>query len=186
VLLAAAPAAAESQLKPFVGLTLGGSTTFVDTDRVAGNTKFNFGVSGTLLGEVVGVEADVGHLPGFFTAGNTVPTSGVTTLTANVIVAMPRRLARYTLRPYVAGGAGVMHVHIEFAPVGALPIVSSTLGVVDVGGGVTGFLTNHVGVSWDVRRFGSVGGTDRMQGVSFGAEQLSFWRATMAIAIRFQ
>jgi len=70
-------------------------------------------------------------------------------------------------------------------PVGALPTVGSNLAVVDVGGGVTGFITDRVGINWDVRRFGSEGGTDRMQATSIGAEQLSFWRATMAVVFRF-
>ena len=57
----------------------------------------------------------------------------------------------------------------------------------DVGVGVVGFLTNKVGVCWDLRRFQSVGGGDNTSngGISFGDERLSFWRATMAVAIRY-
>ena len=57
--------------------------------------------------------------------------------------------------------------------------VSRKLAALDVGGGVTGFFTNRVGVSWDVRYFRSVGAGGN-NGLSFGNEHLSFWRAMMA------
>ena len=54
----------------------------------------------------------------------------------------------------------------------------------DVGGGVTGFLTKHVGVNWGVRYFRSVG--QQAEGLVVVADQqLSFWRANMALAIRY-
>jgi hypothetical protein len=56
---------------------------------------------------------------------------------------------------------------------------------VDAGFGVVAFLTNRVGVSWEIRRFQSVGGRTQDAGLSFGDESLSFWRATMAAVIRY-
>ena len=75
---------------------------------------------------------------------------------------------------------GVMRVHRD--DVISVLTVDSTLGTVDFGGGVTGFLSNRVGVSWDLRYFRSFGGDSR--GFSIGNEQLSYWRAMMAVAIR--
>ena len=175
-----ARASAEWQIKPFLGVTFGAATTFVLNADV-GNSRLALGVSGMLIGEVVGVEVDVGHTPGFFgTAGGLVLNSGVTTITGNVVLAMPRHLTKYTLRPYLVGGAGMMHVRFEdFANL----LSGDNLATTDVGGGVTGFLTNRVGVSWDVRYFRSVDGP--LAGDSIGPEQLSFWRANMALAIRF-
>jgi len=63
--------------------------------------------------------------------------------------------------------------------------LSTVMPVLDVGVGVVGFLTNTVGVSWDLRRFQSVGGGTGGAGISFGDERLSFWRATMAVAVRY-
>ena len=51
------------------------------------------------------------------------------------------------------------------------------------GAGVTGFLTKHLGVTWDVRYFRSIDRTIEA-GQSVGSEHLSFWRASMALAIR--
>ena len=107
--------------------------------------------------------------------------SGVYTLMGNVVVAMPRHLTQYTLRPYLVGGAGLMHVAFDTTQ-NALQ-VSERFQAMDLGAGVTGFVTHRVGVSWDVRYFRSIDRTIQ-NGVSLGSEQLSFWRASMAVAIR--
>jgi opacity protein-like surface antigen len=180
---APAAASAEWQLKPFVGGTYGGDTTFtlVPADNKA---HFNFGFNGTFLGEIFGIEGDFGHTSGFFGDVNAslplVADSGVTTITGNVVVAMPRRLAQYTLRPYVVGGAGMMHIRLDLD---RLQPSSSNLQAMDLGAGVTGFLTRRIGVSWDVRYFRSIDRTQQ-NGLTFTSEHLSFWRAGMAVAIR--
>ncbi len=176
------PASAEWQLKPFVAGTYGGDSTFTFVRQSDNYGHVGFGVSGLWIGEVFGAEGDWGHTPQFF-EGKEAPLitdSGVTTLTGNVVVAMPRRLAQYTLRPYVVGGAGLMH--IRYDTVGGLQTLSN-LQAMDIGGGVTGFLTRRLGVSWDVRYFRSIDRT-REQGSSFTSEHLSFWRLNMALAIR--
>lgn len=177
-------AAAEWQIKPFVGLTFGGDTTFLDLDQGSGQRHTAVGVSGANLGDFLGVEAEFMHVPGFFQRSDAallVLQSSVTTLTGSVMITLPRRMTEYTLRPYFVGGAGLMHVRADDS-FHVLP-VTSNLATVDVGGGVTGFLTNRLGLSWDVRHFRTVHGKD--EGISVGAEQLSFWRASMALALRY-
>lgn len=174
---------AEWQLKPFIGATFHARTTLFDLDQAASENKYTIGVNGLLLGQFLGVEADLGHTPGFFErkTQHLVVGSRVTTLTGNVVLALPKRLAQYSLRPYVVGGAGIMHARAEDAF--NILTVSRTLAALDVGGGVTGFFTNRVGVNWDVRYFRSIGAGSNT-GNSIGNEQLSFWRAMMAGVIR--
>jgi hypothetical protein len=75
-------------------------------------------------------------------------------------------------------------VNIDQGQVGSdILDVRTSLGVLDFGGGATGFLTDRIGLNWDVRYFRSVGGEEGT-GLSFGKEQISFWRATMGVAIR--
>ena len=185
------PAAAQWQFKPFVGATYNGSTTFViaNLDQAVEHPHFAFGGSASYLGEIFGLEADFSHAPSFFQRGsqpvsNSQPgivNSGVTTFTGNVIVALPRHLTEYTLRPYIVGGAGMMHVTLEDL-LGVFQ-VSQNFKTMDLGGGVTGFLTRRVGVSWDVRYFRTIDRTIE-NGFSFESEHVSFWRASMAMAIR--
>jgi hypothetical protein len=186
LLLAAAPrASAEWQIKPFFGVTYGGTTTFVDLEHAAGHSNPAIGITGVWLGEVFGIEADFGRAPGFFERNNQglVTGTSATTLTGNIIVALPRRLAEYSLRPYFVGGAGAMFVHIDDAY--GDPLIARSLKAMDLGGGVTGFLTKRIGLSWDVRYFRSIDRTFE-SGLSLGSEQLSFWRANMAVAIRLK
>ena len=62
--------------------------------------------------------------------------------------------------------------------------VDVAMPVIDIGGGVTGFLTDRVGVGWDVRRFQSLAGKEG-RGISIGEEQISYWRASMMLALRY-
>ena len=109
LLMLPAEGLAEWQLKPFVGVDFGATTTFADLDHVAGKPHVSFGVNGLVLGQVFGVEGEVSFAPGFFNAKEQqlVVDSSVTTATANLVVAFPRRWSQYTLRPYVVGGGGV-------------------------------------------------------------------------------
>ena len=186
LLPAASSWGAESQLKPFLGITFGGGTTFVDLEHAAGKAKVAIGLSGVFIGDLIGVEADLHYGPGFFQSDSEhlVLRSSVTTLTGNIVIAFPRHATEYTLRPYFVGGVGLMHAYSQDA-LGVLS-VARTLPAWDVGGGVTGFLTDRMGVGWDVRYFHSLGGKADLRGLSFGAERLSFWRANMALAIRLR
>jgi hypothetical protein len=178
--------AAEWQIRPFLGVTFGGSTTFVDATQAVGGPNVVIGANGALLGNVFGVEADFSLAPGFFRSGdqNLVQSNGVTTLTGNAIISMPRHLTEFTLGPYFVVGAGLMHVHIDQLPIFDSLSVARTLPAMDIGGGVTGNVSERFGLNWDARYFWSVGG-DELRGVSVAPEELSFWRAVMALVIRY-
>jgi len=180
-----APAlAADKQIKPFIAVTFGGSTTFVDPDLVIGDRKLMIGAGFVVLGDLVGLDVDVGHGPGFFSGDpHLVLSSSVTTATGNVVLTLPRNLTEYFLRPYFVGGAGLMRVRRNDY-FNALP-VGETLGTLDVGGGATGMITNRTGVNWELRHFRSFGRDPKLSGISLGPERLSFWRASMALAIRY-
>ena len=178
--------AQERQIRPLIGVTFEGATTFVDTDLAVGKPHVVLGVNAAWLREIVGLEVDLARLPGFFQAddpGHLVLSSAVTTLTGNFVLAAPARKTEYGLRPYFVGGAGLMRVRIDHA-LDVLP-VSKTSPAIDIGGGVIGFITNRIGVVWDVRRFASLSRTTEERGVSIGGERLSFWRASTAVAIRY-
>jgi hypothetical protein len=177
--------AADRQIRPFIGATFGGGTTFLDTEEAIAKPHLAIGASAVFLGEIFGTEIDVFDAPGFFKAGdrNLVYSSHVATFSGNVVLAAPRRFTEYFLRPYVVGGATLMLVRTTTALNGALD-VSAVRPAFDVGVGAVAFITNKVGVSWDVRRFQTVGDTPGV-GLSFGDEHLSFWRATMTAVFRY-
>ena len=182
MLLVPSSASAEWQIRPFFGGTFAADTTFVDPEQAAGDLKFAFGGNAQWLGKVFGLDIDGGYTPAFFQSDDIlVLQSGVTTLTAGLVVAVPRHLTQYTLRPYFVVGGGMMHVNIEGSL--ALPIAESSRPAMNIGGGATGFVSRHVGFSWEVRHFRTIG-TGEVRGQSVGPEALSFWRVSMAVAIR--
>jgi hypothetical protein len=191
VLLLSWPASAhaEWQIRPAASFNFRQQTTLLggDTADDAGASRFGLGVSVGLIGNVFGLEADLGRRSDFFparpNASGNVLGSSVTTFTGNVTVALPKHLAEYTLRPYFVGGAGVMAVRI--AQKSSLLNVSLDMNAMDLGGGVTGFLTPRIGLNWDVRYFRNFGESRELPGQSLGPPALSFWRANMALAIRY-
>lgn len=182
-------ALAEWQIRPSIGVNVGQSTTLLTGDLVTNvdPSKLGFGVAAAVIGNVLGIEADFGRRSGFLPAkangtGNVLGSS-VMTLTGNVTVAVPKRLVEYTLRPYFVGGAGLMAVRIDQRV--SLFNVALNQSAIDVGGGVTGFLTPRIGLNWDVRHFRSIGEGPELAGRSLGRPELSFWRANMSLAIRY-
>lgn len=174
---------AEWQFKPFVGTTLAGTSTYVGAEEAAGERHYLLGGSATWLGNIVGVEADVSRVPSLFVSKRNpdILGGGVTTLTGSVVLALPRKITQYSLRPYVTGGGGWMRARIDQRF--ALFNVDRTRPVMVIGGGATGFVNDRIGLNWDLRYFRGLGGAEDT-GLTIGKEETSFWRATMGVAIR--
>lgn len=191
LLLLATPrrADAEWQFKPFAGLTFGGGTNiFGDQELQVGKRKAAIGISTALIGEFLGVEADVGFGPGFFddTRQALIAKSSLATITGNVIVALPRRIAQYSLRPYFVVGSGIIHTTAVSSPVGvSLDLLNRNFVAIDMGVGATGFISERLGVSWEVRHFRNAGGRQDAGTIDGLSERFSFWRANMGLAIRY-
>jgi len=185
ILSPVAASAADKQIRPFIGATFGGATTFVDPDQVTGKPNVVFGVSVVTLGDVFGLDVDLADAPGFFEGEeHLVLNSRVTTLTGNIVIAAPRKLTEYVLRPYFVGGAGLMRIHAEDY-FGAFK-VERVRPAFDLGGGVLMFFTNTLGASFEVRRFQNFYSSSDDAGLTFtGSERLSFWRAGLSLAIRY-
>jgi hypothetical protein len=183
-LAAATASAADRQIRPFIGVTFAGDATIIDSEHAAGHAHTTLGVNAAMLGDIFGFDVEVARTPGFFEAGNVhlVLNSHVTTVIGDVVIAAPRRLSEYSLRLYFVGGGGIMRV-VKSDSFQVFDI-ADVLPAFDVGAGAVGFLTNEVGVSWELRRFQSLGGTEST-GLSFGRERLTFWRATMALVVRY-
>ena len=182
-LLFPAMAWAELQFKPFIGTTLAGQSTFVFTEDAATERHLVVGGSAAWLGNVFGVEGEITRVPGFFqTDADSSPLgSGVTTLIGSVVVTLPRRVTQYSLRPYLTAGGGWMRIGIS-QQTGVFD-VNQTMKALAFGGGATGFLTDRVGLNWDLRCLRTVGGEEDT-GLTIGRERVSYWRASMGVAIR--
>lgn len=179
-----APASADWLITPFLGLKFAGDSSFVELDGSAGATKLAVGASVALLSDgLFGIEADVAYVSRFFEQGQDfIASSGVTTVTGNLMVAAPKRLTQYSLRPYLVGGVGLMRVDID--DVIALFDVDSNLLCLGVGGGAIGPLTERVSVRFEARHFRNLR-SEEDEVVGFGNTRLKFWRATVGVFLRY-
>ena len=186
LLLCASTATAHADwlFTPFIGTSLGAETSFLVFDEGAGR-KLTFGGSVALLGSgILGVEADIGHTPGFFEGNDPnglVLSSRVTTVGGNVILAAPLAVTRESLRPYAVAGLGLMQARTKNAA-DLFPVDRNLLGLT-IGGGALGFLTERTGLRFDIRHIRAISGAENpfVPGVS----RLSFWRATAGVTIRY-
>lgn len=172
---------------PFIGAKFAGHTNIVDPAsplQPAGATKSTFGVSAAILGDgLVGVEGDFEHTPHFFERGlgGLISQSNVTTLTGNIIVAVPRAITRESLRPYLVSGVGLMHAHLQ--TIGNVFNTNSNLLGLDVGAGVIGFVSPRAGARFELRHFKNLSKDNAA--VTFGSTRLSFWRLTAGLVLKY-
>ena len=180
-----AEARADFLITPFIGSAFGGNTTLLDLDIGAASSKhWIFGGSAAWLSDqVLGVEAEFAMVPGFFenSEGTGLITgSRVTTLTGNVLVAMPLSVSRESLRPYITGGLGLIRATAE--DLIGLNESGDWLGL-QVGAGAIGLITERAGVRFDLRHARSLSRDTTLRGDR--TSKLSFWRATVGVTLRY-
>lgn len=178
-----APAAAEWQIAPMIGITFGGKTTLQDFENASGNIHPTFGIAGTYLTSgVIGFEGIATVTPGFFSAGNDfIESSRTSTIMGNVVITVPRRWAEYSLRPFVSGGVGLMRSSQEDR-LGVLPVSSNVAGY-NIGGGAVGYFSKSSGVRFDFRYYRNLRGVDQ-GAIALGDVHLRYMTATVGFVFR--
>ena len=187
LLPASAQAQADLLVIPFLGAKFAANTTIFDPaspQQPGGGTKTTFGVSGMILGEgPLGIEGDLDHTPHFFErgVGRLNAKSSVTTLTGNLVIAVPSTITRESLRPYFVGGVGLMHAYLQ--TIGDVFNTNTNLVGLDLGGGVIGFVSPRAGARFELRHFKNL--SRDSQAVTLGSTRLSFWRLTAGAVLKY-
>ena len=184
---------AEILIAPFIGGAFAGQTTLPlfglpTADPSAALSKsLVIGVAGLWLGSgILGVEGEVASAPGFFELADTRPalvSSNFTTVTGSLIVTAPLGLTRESLRPYVVGGLGLMHVGLDDR-LTHFPGRSQPPGL-NLGGGAIGMLNDRAGIRFDIRHVRSIRDDEAPSATAQSRVRLSYWRATVGVAIRY-
>jgi hypothetical protein len=191
-LLAPARASADWLFTPQVGFVFGGNADFGEFDDFDDEfeRRVAFGASLGWMGEgIAGFELDFGWAPNFFedTRGPgdfEFGDSNVTTLMGNLLIGIPIGGEEGPgLRPYVAGGAGLMRTHIDGGDL--FENLDTNDFAVNVGGGVNGFFTDNVGLRVDVRYFRSLNEDEAEDFFDLGLAEFDFWRAMFGVTFRF-
>jgi len=171
---------------PYLGFTFGGdSSLFADLEEGSGESASALGGSISMVGQgIVGIEGDLGYVPGFFERGErqlVVPGSFLTSLTGAVILTLPLSVTRESLRPYFVGGAGL--IWAEARDITSTFPIKSTMPAITLGGGAVGFLSNTVGVRFDLRYIRSLGeGEDIIAGTG---PRVRFWRGSVGLVLKY-
>lgn len=177
MLLTPRAAAAQGFINPFLGFNFGGDAKCPEVTGCEDKTT-NFGVAIGTLGRVIGFEEEFGYAKNFF---GTAPgfESSVLTLMSNVVIGPKITL----VRPYVAGGVGLIKSKVEFTPTSLLDSSTNGFGW-DVGGGVI-LGGEHIGVRGDIRYFHSFKDLEIL-GFSLGGDtKLDFGRASVGLFLGF-
>lgn len=177
MLLGATTAQAEVMLTPFAGAAFSGST-----DR----TRATYGLALGFLGKgVIGFEAEFATTPEFFGDSQTADLftkNDVVTLMGSVLLAVPAG----PVRLYGAAGAGLMKTRIQ-ASDAFFDVDSSDFGI-NVGGGLIGYFSSHVGLRADIRYFrdlSDVTPNDDFPEFDLGLGKVSYWRAVGGLTFKF-
>ena len=172
-------ASADGFFTPFMGVTFGGDAS---TRRPTYGFGFTF-----MGGGVIGVDADFGITPDFFgKSANPVLGGGnsVTSVMGSIVLAIPLGGQHGAgLRPYVLAGGGLLRQHV--AATGVFSAVSTNDFGIDLGAGLIGFFSDHLGIRGEARYFRSLNNQVTFNGVQIVLGKFDFWRGTGGLVIRF-
>ena len=151
--LSSSVASADWIFAPFIGATFAGSTTVHDPEQGAGSAHLLIGGSaGWWSPGIFGFEGDFSDAPRFYETDNlVVSSSNVFTLGGNVVVAAPLSVTRESLRPYLVGGLGWMHLSIDEG-VNVFPELFGARNslALNLGGGAIGFISPRTGLRFEM------------------------------------
>ena len=173
VALAPEPARADGFIVPWIGgnAGTGNATGLIDLGASVGATAAS----------VVDVDFELGYSPDFF--GNGLNSYVLTTM-GNLTVGIPFGGTRAPrIRPYLIGGIGLIRARVEDRRLG-YSFANNDVGVT-FGGGVTGFVADHVGVRADLRYIQSL--EDDYSATPLNQFQLGgfhYWRTSIGVVLR--
>lgn len=174
---AAAPARAQGFVSPFIGVDFGGDAQCPNLTGCEDN-KINAGVSFGAMGDVLGFEEEIAYAPNFFGSAAGL-SSRVLTLMSNVML-VPKI---GPVRPYVVGGIGLIKTHVDLTTTSVFTTNDNSLGW-DVGGGVIGFIGDHVGLRGDLRYFHAFQDLTVL-GFTLSDSKLNYGRASAGVVLKF-
>jgi hypothetical protein len=195
----AGSAQAEWFVIPGVGFTFDGKTNLINIENPANTCGAGctpIAAKAVLQGEVlwlskgwVGVNGELTYMDGFIEQDKSsdcrdcVSTSGLLTAMGSLVISAPLSLTGHSLRPYAIGGFGLMRVTTDDSL--NVFVFDEKLLALRVGGGAMGFLSDTVGVRFDLSHIRTLKGQGEGTGVSFGSRSVSLWRTSVGVVLRF-
>ncbi len=173
-------AAAQVFVSPFV------DTTLSSPSATGSSSKPGFGVSLGNVGKIVGGETEIGYQPELIdNSANGLNRSRVITIAGNILVGPT--IGR--IKAYGAVGAGNLNLNVTKLSSLVIPSadsISNNYFTFNLGGGIMGFFTPHLGVRGDLRYFRAYGfKIDDLQAAGLALDRFDFWRASFGLVAKF-
>jgi hypothetical protein len=167
---------ADGYISPFIGANLGNNS---------GNGRVNVGADVGWMGAgVIGGELDFGYAPSFFGNEGIFGSNSVLDVMGNVIIGIPAGGQRGPgVRPYATIGVGLLRSQIN-AGNGVNNTVSHNDAGVNLGVGVMGYFSDHVGIRGDVRYFRDLQDHGALNDFNVDFGSFHFWRASFGVVLR--
>lgn len=172
-------ASAQGFISPFLG------TTLSSPSDAGSHTKPGYGVAFGALGKVIGGETEIAYFPELLdNSANAIAKNKIVTFSGNTLIGPT--VGR--VKPYVGLGAGNLHLNVTSLSNVVLPNTdfSKNYFTFNVGGGVIGFFTNHLGARGDLRYTRAFGiKIEDLATTGLSLDKFNFWRATFGLAVKF-
>ena len=180
IVSAAHDAAAQGFVSPFV------DTTFSSPSATGSSSKPGFGISLGNIGKIVGAETEIGYQPEVIdNTANALAKSRVIIFSGDVLVGPTIG----GFKAYGAVGAGNLNLNVSRLSSLVIPdpeSISNNYFTFNVGGGVMGFFTEHLGVRGDLRYFRAYGfKIEDLQSAGLALDRFDFWRAGIGFVAKF-
>ena len=173
----ARPASAQVFLSPIAGYNFGGDS---GCPKITGcdNKNINLGLAFGNYGDLFGIEEEFSYAKDFYGNAASYESSLVTIMTNLLIVPDVSRVKVYGLI-----GIGVIKSNVEFGTLSALTSKSNVL-TWDIGGGVSGQLSDRFGLRGDLRFFRTLKDLN-IGGLSLQGSKIQFARVGVGLMIFF-
>jgi Outer membrane protein beta-barrel domain len=187
LVMAPMQARADGFVSPWIGSAFGGGdgvNNGVSTSELK-NGQTTFGISAGGMGAgIIGGEVDFGYSPSFFGDSTLFGNNTVMNFMGNVIIGVPVGGQHGAgIRPYVTAGLGLLRTQIDGGTLGNVSSSDNGLGW-NLGGGVMGYFTDHVGVRGDLRYMRGFNEQDLGFDTGDNLHALRFWRASVGVVFR--
>lgn len=173
-------AAAQGFINPFIGTTL-------SSPSAAGSaTKPGFGIALGGASGIIGGEAEFADFPELLdNSANAIAKNKVITFSGDTLIGSMVG----PVKVYAALGAGSLFLNVTKLSSVVTPnpgAISNTYFTFNVGGGIMGYFSPHLGVRGDLRytRAFGVNAAD-LQTAGLTLNHFDFWRAAIGLAVKF-
>jgi opacity protein-like surface antigen len=181
----ATEARADGFVSPFLAVNFGGDAGGTFNDNVRDRSRATFGGSvGFMSGGVFGVELEVAYTKNFYGEGSAIGDNSLLTVMPAVIFGVPLGGQRGPgIRPYATAGVGMIRRELSIS---GFDVFEGSDLAYNLGFGVMGYFSDHVGIRADYKFFRNVEVDDAsLPNIDFHRGTFDFSRAGVGIVFRF-